>query len=78
MGMAAGWLAGFKVRVMQDVGMVWSVVGRAAKWDGQQKVSWAEMLVRKACTAMKLSGQESPRVRVDEMSVSILAVIVGR
>jgi hypothetical protein len=78
MGMAAGWLAGFEIRETQDAGMVLSGVGRASRWDGQQKVCWAEMLVRKACTAMKLSGQESPGASVDEMSVSIFVVITGR
>jgi hypothetical protein len=54
--------------------MVVRVLGREESVEGQQKVVKTEV-VRMACTAIKVSGQESPGARALVMSVSIVMFV---
>ena len=59
-------------RGTQGAGIVVRVLGREVRVEGQQNVERTEVVERRAWTAMKFEGHESPGARVEEMSVSIV------
>lgn len=61
-------------RDTQGAGIVVRVLGREVRVEGQHNVERTEVVDRRAWTAMKFEGHESPGPRVDEMSASIVIV----